>query len=556
MKRYRSLLRATALLLLTGGAALPVHAAADDSAAERLIERVVRQEAQFMTQLRGHSAIAETYIQEIPPEGAPAEIVRDHYFLGKVAFAGPLQYQPMASHSAAPRAGRLLGLFKGRSSMFVAEGFAQMALIDAEGFSRENYRMEYVRREFQGELRCLVFDVEPLNPKAAGRFRGRIWVEDQGFQIVRFNGTYINGSSSHLYFHFESWRVNVAGSQWVPGFVYVEESGNPEKGSPMPRFKAQTRFWGYRPASASRAGEMASIAVEAEAGVADRAASPEPTPLENQRAWERQAETNILERLEKGGLLAPPGPVDEVLTTVVNNLIASNGLGVEARCRVLLTTPLETFSVGRTIVISRGLIDVLPDEASLAMVLSGELAHIALGHRTNTQFAFADKTMLGEQELLGRLRLGRSEEEVRSAGERAIELLTKSPYGPKLAVAGLFLKALEAQAAQLPNLIRANLGNQLASGTSLVRMQELAAGGPALERDKLEQLAALPLGSRIHMDAWTDEIALLKTKAVALISARDKLPFEVTPFVIYLSRAGTRAKEPNPAPGVAGPVQR
>ena len=28
-------------------------------------------------------------------------------------------------------------------------------------------------------------------------------------------------------------------------------------------------------------------------------------------------------RLEKGGLLAPPGPVDEVLNSVVNNLIVS-----------------------------------------------------------------------------------------------------------------------------------------------------------------------------------------------------------------------------------------
>ena len=53
--------------------------------------------------------------------------------------------------------------------------------------------------------------------------------------------------------------------------------------------------------------------------------------------------------------------------------------------------------------ISRGLLDVLPDEASLAMVLSDELAHIALGHRTETNFAFSDQTMLGDSELLKRL---------------------------------------------------------------------------------------------------------------------------------------------------------
>jgi hypothetical protein len=45
---------------------------------------------------------------------------------------------------------------------------------------------------------------------------------------------------------------------------------------------------------------------------------------------------------------------------------------------VLLTTPLESFVVGRTIILSRGLLDVLPDEATLAAVLAHELAHIVL----------------------------------------------------------------------------------------------------------------------------------------------------------------------------------
>src|SRR6185369_12260265 len=125
----------------------------------------------------------------------------------------------------------------------------------------------------------------------------------------------------------------------------------------------------------------------------DQAELKDPTPLESQRAWERQAEENILNRLERGGLLAPPGPVDEVLNTVINNLLVTNNLNLDVKCRVLVTTPLETFAIGQTIVISRGLIDVLPDEASLALVLASELSHIALGHRTNTQFAFHNQTM-------------------------------------------------------------------------------------------------------------------------------------------------------------------
>ena len=50
------------------------------------------------------------------------------------------------------------------------------------------------------------------------------------------------------------------------------------------------------------------------------------------------------------------------------------------------------------------------------------------------------------------------------------------------------------------------------------------------------QIAALPLGARIIVDAWNDQIRLMKSKPVNLISAKDKMPFEVTPLIPYLTR--------------------
>jgi hypothetical protein len=474
--------------------------------------------------------------------------VRDHYFLGQLDFSKGLEYTPMAAHSGPPKGQRTIFFLRNRSTVFVPTGFAQMVLPDADGLDRRRYQIEFVRREFVGEIRCLLFDVAPIDKKASGRFKGRIWVEDRELRIVRFNGIYTNGSASRMYFHFDSWRIHVAAGRWVPAFIYVEESGTGEKSSGMPRFKAQTRLWGYRVSTSDKLQELASIAIEAEKPVEDRSEVAESSPLESQRSWERQAEANILERLQKSALLAPAGPVDEVLNTVVNNLIVTNNLGVDAKCRVLLTTPLETFSVGQTIVISRGLIDVLPDEASLAMVLATELAHIALGHRTDTHFAFSDQTMLGEGELLRNLQLTRPEAEIAAAGSKAVELISKSPYQANLANAGLFMKALDSRAAQLPSLIRANLGNPLASATNRARLGALAEQAPALDQEKLEQIVALPLGSRVHLDPWTNEIALAKAKAVPLISARDKLPFEITPFMIYLSRTDGRSRDQDPAP--------
>jgi len=546
-----------AWLLLAPLLATAARAAGEREAVEKLLDRITQQEERFMQDLRTRTAVLETYIQETPnPAEGAGQAVRDHYFLGKLDFSKGLEYTPMAAHSELPRGSRPLFFLKNRSTAFVPTGFAQMVIPDADGFDRRNYELDFVRQEFLGEVRCLVFDVAPRDAKAAGKFKGRIWVEDRDFQIVRLNGTYTNSSTARIYFHFDSWRINVERGRWVPAFIYVEESGASGKGSVVPRFKAQTRLWGYHAARNEKLGELASIAVEAGKPVKDRSLAEENSPLESQRSWERQAETNILDRLQKSALLAPPGPVDEVLNTVVNNLIVTNSLGVEAKCRVLLTTPIETFSVGQTIVISRGLLDVLPDEASLAMVLSTELAHVALGHRTATHFAFSDQTMLGESELLRRLQLARPDAEVAAAGAKAVELLSRSPYKSTLANAGLFLKALEDRASQLPSLIRANLGNQLASATNQARLAAVAEHAPALEADKLEQIAALPLGSRVHLDPWTNEISLVKSKPVPLISARDKLPFEVTPFMIYLSRADARPKDQNPAFGNEPPAQR
>jgi hypothetical protein len=54
--------------------------------------------------------------------------------------------------------------------------------------------------------------------------------------------------------------------------------------------------------------------------------------------------------------------------------------------------------------------------------------------------------------------------------------------------------------------------------------------------DKLDQIAALPLGSHLKVDAWDDKVLQLNAKPVALLNARDKMPFEVTPILFRLTR--------------------
>src|SRR5205085_6673591 len=155
------------------------------------------------------------------------------------------------------------------------------------------------------------------------------------------------------------------------------------------------------------------------------------------------------------------GDVDKVLNTVVNNLLLTNNLdaGGDVHCRVLLTSPLESFTIGHTIVISRGLLDVLPDEASLAMILSHELAHIVLGHRLDTKLAFNDRMFFPDEKSYQNLAFRHSGAEEEAADNKAVEMLKNSPYKDKLGNAGLFLKSLQQHAPDLQNLLHSHLGN-------------------------------------------------------------------------------------------------
>jgi hypothetical protein len=310
-------------------------------------------------------------------------------------------------------------------------------------------------------------------------------------------------------------------------------------------FKAQTRLWGYDIKNLGRNDEFTSIQVDAPETVKDQSeAGQDATPVEAERMWQRQAEDNAVERLQKIGLLAPRGDVDKVLTTVVNNLIVTNNLDIqpEIRARVLLTAPLESFTIGHTIVVSRGLLDVLPDEASLAMVLSRELAHIALGHQMDTRYAFNDRMFFADEDTFSNFNFHRSQRDEDEADRRALELLANSPYKDKLGNAGLFLRALQDRAPDLKNLIRARLGGGMVYGKTL-RMSALLNSAPQLDERKKDQIAALPLGGRIKVDPWTSQASLAKAKPVALLSAREKMPFEVTPVFPYITRTTTTGAE-------------
>jgi hypothetical protein len=525
-------------------AAPEAPAAAPPASFDALLDRVVQREHLFLAQIRHMHPLVETYLQDIKIDNLGiATPLKDQYFLGRLSMGnGPedtsFMGQPGFSHRMLSR---LTNLY---SMRFLPLGFAQMVVLDPD-FQKKNYNFTFVRREFLGEVRCLVIDVEPKKDKATGRFIGRIWVEDQGYNVVRFNGTYYSKQNTNFYLHFDSWRLNMRAGMWLPAYIYSEESDFKYGASKSLHFRAQTRLWGYDLKALNKNSEFTQIMVDSPQSVKDQTdVGADASPVVAERMWERQAEDNAVERMQKIGLLDPPGEVDKVLTTVVNNLLVTNNIDLQTdvRCRVLLTSPLESFTIGHTIVISRGLLDVLPDEASLAMVLAHELAHIVLGHKFDTKLAFNDRMFFPDEDSFQRLDFKRDEGDENAADAKALELLKNSPYKDKLGSAGLFLKALQQNAPALPNLIRPHMGNSFADG-SMVRMSALLNSAPQLDTKRTDQIAALPLGGRIKLDPWTDQVEMAKAKPVALTSSKEKMPFEVTPFFPYLTRIAVSGGE-------------
>src|SRR6266446_2058799 len=523
-----------ALTLVLGAMPLPA-AGQQQTTLAQVVDKIVAQEQAEVQSLRQYSPIVETYIQILRPTKAGGAVPNgDKYFLGRAELAKGVELQPLISGTRNKH-----NLFSGLGSIFSMEflprGFLQMIYLDTNGFDRQHYNFKYVGREFLSEIRCLIFDVDPLAKADKGRFVGRIWVEDQDYHIVRFNGGYSGRSQTSFYFNFDSWHTNAGKNEWLPAFIYTEEVDS----QAVATFKAQTRLWSYAPDHAREEQELSKVLVETPAPVKDQTEiANDYSPLQAKRAWGRQAEDNVATKMEQLGLMAPYGDVDKVLETVINNLEVTNNLDIEpaVRCRILMTSTLESFTMGHTIVLSRGLVDVLPDEASLAAVLAHELGHVVLGYRMDTQFAFFNRLRFDEKETFRHFGFARTPEEEQAANQKGIELLRNSPYKDQSGTARLFLQALKERSKAIPNLISPHLGNRVQASWTV--LSAVFSAQTSDEKPAANVIAALPLGGRIKIEPWNDHLQMLKSSPVGTVAESEKMQFEVTPFVLYLTRQG------------------
>ncbi len=531
-----------------------------------LVEKAVAREKVLIKNIQTRTPLVETYIQNTRPDVKLYMVpVEDQYTLSRVDFGKGFfdkTYEPRAaakhgffkgSFGAITGLTKLLGLER---FTYSPTGFMQMMFLDPTGFDTQHYVFSYVRREFLGSVRTWVYDVHP-KVSGMGRFYGRVWIEDQDGNVVRFNGTYTGPSaedSSKYYFHFDSWRMNVQPGIWLPVAVYVEETTRIE-GEKTVGLRAQTHFWGYSLKLPTRDSENVSVKVD---DAIDKSEDTQDvTPLQATRNWITQAENNVIDRLVEAGLVAPltaGGYETTVLDQIVVNLSVPNNLvfADPVHCRVLLSTTVEATSVGNTILISKGLIDTLPNEEAIASVVSMELAHVALGHHIDTRYAFNDRLLFPDESTFQRINMYHSDMDDAEAAKKAQEYLQASMYKDKLPNAGLYYAQLAERSKVLKALNTPKLGDSLLKADGTPWLSDLARSAPRLNPDDLTQTAALPLGSWLKTDPWDDKVHMLNAKRYAPMNAREKMPLEVTPINYKLQRYdASRLAPPTPAPAAA-----
>jgi hypothetical protein len=546
------------------------------AAQNALIDRAILREKEVIKVVRDRAPLIETYIQNMKPDPVLYQVPEtDQHFLARVDFSRVIngdEYKDNKGNFGTKRSRlinfknsltALTGISNSLRLTFHESGFIQMVLMDSNSFDRQHYAFTFVRNDFLGNVPTAVFDVSPSSPrKDFERFFGRIWIETNEANVIRFNGDFAGTIlSMKEFYHFDSWRTNVQPNLWLPTSFYVEES-DPKSASNTLKFKAINYIWGYALKLPETNAENTSISVANAQDVSNDAA--DYSPLAAQREWVQQAEDNVIERLYQAGLLDAPSEFDKTLAALANNILFYNNIQTTRpiRVRTLLTEPLESLAIGNTIILSKGLIDTTsvptPDGSqqtgNLNALLAFQVAHVILGHRLDTKYAFNDRLLFPSASVFERIPMHHTTVDNTEAARKAMQLLSVKEYADGQKYFGLYLQQLQQRVKALPAL------NQPIIGDGLIRsdvdntfwMEAMLPKGIKLNMQDLKQQAAMPLDSFLRHDPWSDQLIQMQTTIEPLLSDRDKMPFEVTPVFMKLSYFATSV--PPAAPPAAAPA--
>ncbi|MGC2195994.1 MAG: M48 family metalloprotease [Terriglobales bacterium] len=459
----------------------------------QLARRIFAGEQMTIAQVSKREPIMESYVQSLDPEQHPESVLDDAYFLGRVALdvdsarLGRLQRLAFGASENSRR----IRVNTGDRWPLYPEGYVDMLFVDLGDFDKDHYQLSYQGADTLAGKKCLRVRVHPLDPKTSGRFVGEIWVDSASFRIVRIAGTfspkrlgffskYFNASGISrlgLYFHFESWRQEVSPGVWLPSYTYFDEQRMWNTGRLTTSFhlRGHVWVWNYQ--------------------TAESRTSSSPT--------------GPFGELEVSGLLASPGKVEESLNQMVEEIRSASGIaGPGITCRVLLTTPVEVFSIDHTVLLSRGLLNIVPDKSTLAGLVAREIAHIVLGHSRQWSTAQSSVFDMHRTSDFPGLGLAHAADEEASASNLMRMLLKDTHYADSVAQVVGFLAGLAIHSSQTPHLTSPSFGPGLPEQAVVQAMASHAIADSARASKRL----TLELRGEYGINSWENQIVALGTQ--------------------------------------------
>src|SRR5215813_4789923 len=124
-----------------------------------VIDRVITNENKSIQQIRQYSPLVETYIQNQKPDKDLGTVpAGDKYFLGRADFSKGVALVSLTdTNSKGKKLFGAIGNFFSFSAEFVPGGFLQMIFLDTNGFDKEHYKFDYVRRGARNRICSVLY---------------------------------------------------------------------------------------------------------------------------------------------------------------------------------------------------------------------------------------------------------------------------------------------------------------------------------------------------------------------------------------------------------------
>jgi len=421
------------------------------------------------------------------------------------------------------------------ASLIRGDGAPFAMFIDTGGIWN-TYDWDYLGLEKLGKRDAWTFQLTPLSCAGPGAFSGKIWVVDG--DILRFSGTFAAPGQDSIYAHFDSWRYRLADGKVVPFITYYDQTGVPPYGPESPVFRARALYWGFGP----RSNDSTHMQIEGQGGTAPSSGAAPPDAEDVYL----EAEKALVDWLQYWRLVPPSGDVEQnVCGHVIQKILYVNDLRLDRdlSCRIILTTPIEATLWESVIGVSKGVFDLAPNEATLALVLCREIAAVVV-RKKHLDLAWGRHEILnrGPLDLLRFIRMPLPQDERDKADDLAIELFGNLNYPAKeVETASIFLNSASEACKTMPALFEPRFGDGLPGCGREAHISRMAMRAPPGSMSD----PALNIGAHIVIHPWTNLVSYMP-------AVQQNSPWIVVPGgnlpVDELDATGPRSVPPPPYP--------